>query len=316
MALQAARTAQRGAPRMKPAAPSLGAGVEPPAGTVARLAVAAGGARRFYVYVPPGVQRGERLPLVLMLHGCGQDAARFARLTRMNRLAAQERFVVAYAEQDRLAHAQRCWNWYAIRSRRAFAEAGILLAAIDQACLLHPADRDRVAVVGFSAGAGMAAVMAVRHAARLRAVVMHSGVPPGAADTAASAIRAMRGELLPREPQPPAIPWPPLLVIQGTADRLVASANAEAAAALWARAGGAQPQAARRLQRGERRAMLVTDHLAGRRRVARLCLVEGLGHAWSGGAAAERFSDPSGPDASRMAWSFIARELDVRETGG
>ncbi len=277
-------------------------------GCVPRLAVATGGTRRFHVYVPPGVGRGERLPLVLMLHGCGQDADRFARLTRMTRLAARERFVVAYAEQDRFSHGQRCWHWYGIRSRRAFAEAGILLAAVEQTCLLHPADPGRVAVVGLSAGAGMAAVLAVRYAARFRALVMHSGVPPGMAETAAAAIRAMRGELAVREALPPT-DWPPLLVIQGTDDRVVAPANGEAAAALWARAGGAKPQASRRIQRGGRRPMLVRDYLAGQRMVARLCLVEGLGHAWSGGAGSEQYGDPAGPDASRMAWSFIARQL-------
>lgn len=256
------------------------------------------------------MRSGERLPLVLMLHGCGQDADRFARLTRMNRLAARERFVVAYAEQDRFSHGQRCWHWYGIRSRRAFAEAGILLAAVEQTCLLHPADPGRVAVVGLSAGAGMAAVLAVRYATRFRALVMHSGVPPGMADTAAAAIRAMRGDLSVREATAPTA-WPPLLVIQGTADGVVAPVNGEAAATLWANAGGARPRTRRRVQRGGRHAVLVTDYLAGKRLVARLALVEGLGHAWSGGLATEQYGDPAGPDASRMAWTFIARRLQA-----
>ena len=38
-----------------------------------------------------------------MLHGCGQDAKGFAASTRMNRVAARERFMVLYLEQDRLA---------------------------------------------------------------------------------------------------------------------------------------------------------------------------------------------------------------------
>jgi hypothetical protein len=31
--------------------------------------------------------------------------------------------------------------------------------------------------------------------------------------------------------------------------------------------------------------------------------------AWSGGAASKPFSDGRGPDASRMAWAFVARQL-------
>jgi len=34
-----------------------------------------------------------------------------------------------------------------------------------------------------------------------------------------------------------------------------------------------------------------------------------LGHAWSGGAAKQPFSDALGPDASRMAWAFAARQF-------
>jgi hypothetical protein len=37
--------------------------------------------------------------------------------------------------------------------------------------------------------------------------------------------------------------------------------------------------------------------------------VERLAHAWSGGAAGERFSDGDGPDASRMIWRFSAKQF-------
>ena len=108
-----------------------------------------------------------------MLHGCSQDAAAFATSTRMNRIAARERFLVLYPEQDRLANAQGCWNWFDTDSGRAHVEAALILQAIDQACLLYPVDRKRVAVAGLSAGASMAALLASRHPERFKAVVMH-----------------------------------------------------------------------------------------------------------------------------------------------
>ena len=272
------------------------------------LAFGAAGVRRYYLYKPPGLNLLERLPLLVMLHGCGQDADGFALSTRMNRVAARERFLVLYPEQDRLANPQRCWNWYDTRSRQAYGEASILLAAIDQVCLLYPVDRQRVALAGMSAGASMGALLATRYPSRFKAVIMHSGVPPGAADSAASALGAMRGRRSPVAPEGEAN-WPPLLVIQGSRDHLVAVANGASSARLWAAAAGAERIAVRQVQRGTRYPMTVTEFRSGSRTAATLCEVEGLGHAWSGGDAGERFSDARGPDASRMTWAFMLRQF-------
>ena len=290
------------------------------------VAFAAAGARRYYLYKPPDLAVSERLPLLVMLHGCGQDADAFALSTRMNRIAARERFLVLYPEQDRLANPQQCWNWYQIRSRRAYGEAAIIRAAIDQVCLLYPVDPVRVGIAGLSAGAGMAALVALRYPERFQAVAMHSGVPPGVADSTATAIRAMRGRApapvaaQPDAAQPDAAPpdaattdaatpWPPLLVIHGSEDRVVSASNAAAAARLWASAAGASGETVRRVQRGARYPMTIAEFGPRGRIAATLCEIEGLGHAWSGGDARERFSDARGPDASRLVWNFMSRRF-------
>ena len=127
-----------------------------PGDWVAGVAMGPGGARRYHLFKPPGATAAEGLPLVVMLHGCGQDGRRFAASTRMNAIAARARFLVLYPEQDLLANAQGCWNWFDTRSGRAQAEAALVLAAVDQVALLYGADRTRVAACGLSAGAGMA----------------------------------------------------------------------------------------------------------------------------------------------------------------
>ena len=277
-------------------------------------AISAAGMRRWRLYRPPDVRLGERLPLVVMLHGCGQDANSFAASTRMNRIAQRARFLVLYPEQDRLANAQGCWNWFDTSSGRAGGEAALIMAAIDQVCLLYAADPERVAVAGLSAGASMAALLVTRQPARFKAVVMHSGIPPGTAHSTASALGAMHGHRATRPlsvtQAAMAASWPPLLVIHGGADRTVSKGNSRAAAQVWADAAGALPGAARSQARGKRYPMTVTDYKHKASTVATLVEIDRLGHAWSGGAASQPHSDAAGPDASRMLSAFALKQFD------
>ncbi len=298
--------------------------LKPPPGKgdwLSGMAMGAGGARGYHLFRPAGLdlQPGEKLPLMVMLHGCGQTGRDFAASTRMNALAVRHRFLVLYPEQDRLAHPQGCWNWYERRSGKADAEAATLMAAIDQACMLYPVDRDRMALAGLSAGASMAALLATRYPNRFRAVVMHSGVAPGAAKSSATALGAMRGQDVPPMPVTAVgkamgaaavfTTLPPMLVLHGDADAVVAPSNAASSAAVWATAMGARPGPSREVQRGKRYGMRVTDFRRKGRTVVVLCEIAGLGHSWSGGAAQLMFSDPSGPDSTRMAWAFATAQF-------
>jgi poly(hydroxyalkanoate) depolymerase family esterase len=248
-----------------------------------------------------------------MLHGCGQDALSFAISTRMNSVAERERCLVLYPEQDRLANAQGCWNWFATRSGRAYGEAALIMQAIEQVCQHHPADPACIAVAGLSAGASMAALLVTRYPGHFKALVMHSGIPPGTAHSALSALGAMYGRRLTlplaATPLTMAAHWPPLMVIHGDGDTVVAASNGQAAVTTWARAAGALADPGREVQRGRRYPMRVTDYKRLGATVARLVEVGRLGHAWSGGAPRQPYSDGQGPDASRMVWAFAARQF-------
>jgi poly(hydroxyalkanoate) depolymerase family esterase len=319
-AMRAGSKAMKQALRAKPSARKPAAAKRIPAKRVtgsgahwtAGVAVGTTGARRYRLFKPAAVRRTERLPLVVMLHGCGQDAQALAAGSHMNRIGARERFLVLYPEQDRLANAQRCWNWYETRSGRAQSEADSIAAAINHACLTQPVDPERIGLAGLSAGAGMAALLATRHPERFRSIAMHSGIAPGVAHSSVTALSAMRGRRVAAQPLAPLAAGahlPALLVIQGSADHVVAPSNGAEAARSWAAREGAIPGEPRTVQRGARYAATVTDYRAGDRLVATLCEVIGLGHAWSGGAAGQAYSDPKGPDASRMIWAFMARQF-------
>lgn len=327
-------------PRVKPRAQAARRG---PARSEWASGVAPGpaGARRYHLFVPAGLQPavGETFPLLVMLHGCGQTGRGLAAASRMNRLAARERFLVLYPEQERMANAHGCWNWFETRSGKAQAEAATLLAAVDKVARRHPVDLARVAVAGLSAGASMAALMAALYPHRFCAVAMHSGVAPGTAESAGTAMVAMNGRREAQLPVPAPLPatamgtamgtaaagvataasaapgarLPPLLILHGDADGVVSVRNATATAALWAQALGARAGPVRTQQRGRRHAMQVTEFKARGRTVVALREVTGLAHAWSGGVARQPYSDPAGPDASALVWAFVARQFAVHK---
>lgn len=266
--------------------------------------------RDYRLFIPPGVSASRPAPLLVLLHGCGQDAASLAACTRAASLARAERFAVLLPEQSSHASPQRCWNWYGPEPRVAM-EAMILMAIVERVCYRYPLRRDKLFALGISAGGAMALTLALRYPDRFRAVGSHSGAAPFSAANAVQAGQVMRGRRGPRIESLRlrlfgACP-PPLILLHGGADYVVAAHNAQATARLWLNLLP-EPAAAGRsrdIRRGRRRPHAITDWtLAGKTHV-RLVDIQGLGHAWSGGAPGQAFSDPTGPDALKLAWRFF-----------
>jgi len=281
------------------------------------------GERSYKLYVPAaarppaGAPPCAPLPLVVMLHGCGQTPDDFAAGTRMNVLAEEFGLLVAYPAQPSAANANRCWNWFNPSDQvRGGGEPALIAGIVRQILRDRPVDPARVYVAGLSAGGSAANILGAAYPDLFAAVGVHSGLPVGAAQNSASAFVAMQ-QGAPGDRPTVAVPT---IVFHGAADPVVHPRNGRFIAARTLSAFPPLRQVERSGRSPGGRAYGATVHRGPNSKpYCEHWVVEGLGHAWSGGHSSGTYTDPSGPDASREMLRFFLRHrmtLRNRKLGG
>ena len=288
--------------------------------------VFAGSTYLYRLYVPTLLPTADStpaaMPLVVLLHGCTQNALDFATGTAMNALANEQGCLVLYPQQTAKGNAQLCWNWFEPGHQVAGRGEPGMIAALTRHILAQPAghyqtagqpqgvaDASRVYIAGLSAGGAMAAVVAGLYPDLFAAVGVHSGLPSGAAHDMMSAFKAM-GRGAPGK----AAAALPTIVFHGSADKTVHPVNgdsiSDAAAAALGDAGVALVQSHDAPEVGQARGKSVkrTRHSdAQGTPFVEQWRVAASPHAWSGGDAAGSYTDPDGPSASQAMLDFFLR---------
>src|SRR5919112_118043 len=265
------------------------------------------GTRSYKLYVPSGYA-GQAVSLIVMLHGCTQNPDDFAAGTRMNELAEEHTFLVAYPAQSGNANMQKCWNWFlAPDQQRGQGEPSIIAGITEQVVDEYNVAEGRVYVAGMSAGGAMAAILGATYPDLYAAIGVHSGLAPGSAKDMSSAFTAMRqgGPVVARREAPPGgrTEIVPTIVFHGDRDTTVHPRNGERMLVHPDIAGGQNGSSPRVRKRqgggpGGYEYTRFSYHDADDRALLERWSVHGLGHAWSGGSNPGSYTDPRGPDAS------------------
>ncbi len=147
-----------------------------------------------YRYVPANIP--VVAPLVVVLHGCSQNATTYAAYSGWDTLSNHHKFYVIHAEQQYLNNFNFCFNWFQSSDyKRGQGEAYSVKQMIDYMKSHFSIDSTRVFITGLSAGACLTSVMLGAYPEVFSAGAINAGTPYKSASDATSATYAMLGSV-------------------------------------------------------------------------------------------------------------------------
>ncbi|MDQ1446858.1 MAG: hypothetical protein QOI20_3322, partial [Acidimicrobiaceae bacterium] len=220
-------------------APGVAAAADPPdpGQTTSGTVTSNGTDYAYMLYTPTSYRPGRAAPLLVMAHGCQTTAEQQMKANLYNPIAEREGFVVLYPDVDALGRTQpgpanQCWkfpdpeSW----SRDNSDAAGI--ADMTRAVIAKLAiDRERVYLVGMSAGGFMTSIEAAAYPDLFAAVGISAGgayADPGCTGTG-TGIPVTTSAQLAFDQMGPRARIVPRFVIGGDADQGIPPACADKA---------------------------------------------------------------------------------------
>ncbi len=138
------------------------------------------------------------LPLVVVLHGCGQTAESVAELTGWNQMADFYGFVVLYPQQKWTNNTSLCFNWFQKEDiSKNMGEAASIYHMIRALIAKQSVDSQRVYITGLSAGAAMGIALLADYPNLFQAGAFFAGGAYGIAQNPGEAFKTLQGKRSP-----------------------------------------------------------------------------------------------------------------------
>ncbi len=286
------------------------------------------GSRPYFVYTPENYRVGTTVPLIVMLHGCSQTAIDFATGTQMNQLAERYHFIVAYPQQLSIYNPALCWNWFNSTNQvRGGGESAIIagiVQEIENNTSQWTIDRHRIYVTGLSAGAAMAVILGATYPDIFAAIGVHSGGEYGAITSPLSGgLAFLQGGPDPIQQGQAAFAAMgsfarvvPTIVFHGTEDLVSWPINGKQVVQQWMETDFLASHGIYHADFNHPSTTLKSKVPGGHsytvykwnakngNEVEEYWLINGMGHAWSGGGP-YNFTDLQGPGASLAMYTFF-----------
>lgn len=241
----------------------------------------------FFYYIPKSLKSATEAPLVVVLHGCSQDAVSINELAGWTGEADEFGFMLLFAEQKKLNNVGDCFNWFLPldvepRSGEMASVHSAMMAFREK----HPGKRNFI--YGVSAGAAMSLALLYNYPLDFEAGAVVAGGEFKYHESVFSAGRFMQEAtnlpldvvlgFLPERIRLNQGPYPLLVSIHGTADPVVHVAHQteiKKQYLSWSRNDTLSEMAEAPLQRISRRQY---NNLSQQKQLV-LYTVEGMGHA-------------------------------------
>lgn len=133
------------------------------------------GKRNYKVYIPNTLKKNSKSPVVIMLHGCQQNAEDFAKGTRIEKWAEKNKFIALFPEQNSAFNSFRCWNWIIPGNNSRMGESQVIIQMLDTVLKDYNGDSERVFAAGMSAGGSMVSILGNCYPERFKALASHDG---------------------------------------------------------------------------------------------------------------------------------------------